>query len=293
MSARQRVAKGPPIIMVICRPAGKNQIGNRQTMNKVETPGRAYQQLFLRIVVVAAAFCGRVSMLAFLVFIFSGPFDFKLLQFNPDNWWLWDSLLSALFFIQHSAMLRRGMKRRMAKLIPPYCNGAVFTLASAAALCTIMLLWQPSGVMLVELSGPWRWFANSLFCAAVAGTGWGAWALLPFDPLGTAPIKAHLAGRPQPAPAPFAVRGPYLWVRHPLYFFVLVMLWSRPDLTADRLLFNLMWSGWIYAGTLLEEKDLLAEFGDVYRRYQAIVPMLLPWKGYNSQARDLNPDQRR
>lgn len=262
-------------------------------MTKIETPVRKHHQAFLRIVMVAAAFCGRVSMVAFLIFIFSGPFDFNRLQFNPGHWWLWNSLLSALFFIQHSAMLRKGMKRRMARLIPPYCIGAVFTLASALTLCAIMPLWQPSGVMLVEWSGPWRWVANILFCAAVAGTGWGVWALSPFDPLGTKPIKMHLAGRPQPVPPPFAVRGPYLWVRHPLYFFVLVMLWSRPELTADRLLFNLLWSGWIYVGTLLEEKDLLVEFGDVYRKYQSMVPMLLPWKGYNREACDLNPDQRR
>ena len=32
------------------------------------------------------------------------------------------------------------------------------------------------------------------------------------------------------------VRGPYRWVRHPLYLTTLLMIWSYPDLTADRLL---------------------------------------------------------
>ncbi len=257
------------------------------------TPAGGYQQLILRTLMHAAALSGRVSMLAFLIFIFFGPFDLGILQLNHEHWWLWDCLLSLLFFIQHSAMLRRRMKVQMARLIPSYCIGAVFTLASAITLCLIMLLWQPAGVVLVELPGPYRWLANLLFGAAVAGSVWGARALYPFDPLGTTPIKAHLAGKLRPAPPPFAVRGPYLWVRHPLYFFVLVMLWSRPDLTADRLLFNLIWSGWIYAGTVLEEKDLLVEFGDVYQAYQAMVPMLLPWKGYIREARYLDSSQRR
>jgi protein-S-isoprenylcysteine O-methyltransferase Ste14 len=67
-------------------------------------------------------------------------------------------------------------------------------------------------------------------------------------------------------------------VRHPLYFFSLIMFWSCPGLTADRLLFNLMWTTWIIAGTVLEERDLLREFGDGYREYQKKVPMLIPYK---------------
>jgi protein-S-isoprenylcysteine O-methyltransferase Ste14 len=46
------------------------------------------------------------------------------------------------------------------------------------------------------------------------------------------------------------------------------MLWSQPAPTSDRLLLNLLWSGWICVGTTLEERDLVAEFGEVYRQYQ-------------------------
>jgi protein-S-isoprenylcysteine O-methyltransferase Ste14 len=46
--------------------------------------------------------------------------------------------------------------------------------------------------------------------------------------------------------------------------------------SADRLLFNVLWTAWIVAGTVLEEADLTAEFGDAYRAYRRDVPMLLP-----------------
>jgi methanethiol S-methyltransferase len=49
--------------------------------------------------------------------------------------------------------------------------------------------------------------------------------------------------------------------------------------TADRLLFNVLWTGWIWIGAILEERDLVREFGDVYQRYQKAVPMLVPWRG--------------
>ena len=55
------------------------------------------------------------------------------------------------------------------------------------------------------------------------------------------------------------------------------MIWSFPDLTADRLLFNVLWSTWIVVGTLLEERDLAVTLGQQYKEYQSRVPMLIPW----------------
>ena len=61
-------------------------------------------------------------------------------------------------------------------------------------------------------------------------------------------------------------------------FFTLVIIWCSPDVTADRLLFNVLFTAWIVLGTLLEERDLAAEFGETYSDYQRKVPMLIPWK---------------
>jgi protein-S-isoprenylcysteine O-methyltransferase Ste14 len=74
----------------------------------------------------------------------------------------------------------------------------------------------------------------------------------------------------------FVVRGPYRWVRHPLYLFMILMIWSCPDLTSDRLLFNGLWTVWIAIGSIFEERDLVSEFGNAYREYQRKVPMLIP-----------------
>ena len=60
------------------------------------------------------------------------------------------------------------------------------------------------------------------------------------------------------------------------YLAILVLFWSCPDVTADRLLLNGLWTAWMVVGTLLEEADLVAEFGDAYRSYRRAVPMLIP-----------------
>ena len=49
-------------------------------------------------------------------------------------------------------------------------------------------------------------------------------------------------------------------------------------MTPDRLLFNILWSVWVVTATMLEERDLVAAFGDAYRKYQEEVPMIIPWK---------------
>jgi protein-S-isoprenylcysteine O-methyltransferase Ste14 len=112
---------------------------------------------------------------------------------------------------------------------------------------------------------------------AIAGFAWGVSSLGAFDPLGIGKIRRHIHNK-ETRPMPLAVRGAYRWMRHPLYFFCLVIIWSCPDLTADRLLFNILWTMWIWIGTLLEERDLVADFGESYRLYQARVPMIIPYK---------------
>ncbi len=190
---------------------------------------------------------------------------------------LWDAALSFAFFLQHSGMVRRPFHERLARSIPPRYHGAGYSMASGLVLSLVVLLWQRSEIRLFELRGIALFVSRTLAALAGAVFVWSAVALKGFDPLGLAPIRAHLRGRTDRPPR-FVVRGPYRWVRHPLYSCLILLIWSSPNLTADRLLFNVLWTAWICAGAFWEEKDLVAEFGDVYRDYRRKVPMLVPWR---------------
>jgi protein-S-isoprenylcysteine O-methyltransferase Ste14 len=128
---------------------------------------------------------------------------------------------------------------------------------------------------LVSAEGAIRGVLRAVYVLSIAGFAWGILALGSFDTFGLRPILDRLRGTDSPA-LPFAVRGPYRWVRHPLYTFCLLMIWSYPDLTLDRLLCNVLFTAWIIVGTVLEERDLATAFGDDYRNYQRKVPMLIP-----------------
>ncbi len=66
-------------------------------------------------------------------------------------------------------------------------------------------------------------------------------------------------------------------VRHPFYVAVFILLWAG-DLTPSAILINVILSGYLVIGTLLEERKLILEFGDRYRRYQDEVSMFIPLK---------------
>jgi protein-S-isoprenylcysteine O-methyltransferase Ste14 len=85
---------------------------------------------------------------------------------------------------------------------------------------------------------------------------------------------------------PFVIKGPYRWVRHPLYFFALILFWACPVITLDRLLFNILWTVWVILATVLEERDLVSKFGDAYVQYQREVPMIFPWRAPSPESPD-------
>jgi protein-S-isoprenylcysteine O-methyltransferase Ste14 len=228
--------------------------------------------------VATAILIGGGSLLLFGTFLIHGPFGGIRFNVTESRALIWDGALSLLFFLQHSGMIRESFRARLSSRIPRPYHAAVYAIASGVVLAAVVLLWQTSPTTLLALPGSLRWLPRAFSALAVLAFIWGVRALRVFDPFGRMVLLAHLRGRRLPT-LPLVVRGPYLWVRHPLYSCMLVLIWSVPEISLDRFVFNALWTAWIVLGTIWEERDLVVEFGDRYRHYQQTVPMLLPWRG--------------
>ena len=222
-----------------------------------------------------AVLLGGGSLVAFAAHLWAGSLGLVRLPLGEGARLALDAGLSLAFFLQHSVMVRRPFRERALRPVPRELHASLYAVVSGIVLLAVVVLWQASEVVLVEGRGPWWWLARGVFVLGMAGFLWTDRALRGFDAFGARGVRAFVQGR-QPEPGPLVARGPYRWVRHPIYLFTLLLVWSCPTVTADRLLFNLLWTAWIVVGAVLEERDLVAELGEAYRRYQARVPMLLP-----------------
>ncbi|MBC8438651.1 MAG: hypothetical protein H8D87_03080 [Deltaproteobacteria bacterium] len=231
------------------------------------------------LVMALSGLLGGVSMALFVAFLYTGLPSQINLGLNEPTSLYFNTLLCFLFFLQHSLMLRNGFRQWLSGFIPPIYLGALFSIFSGLFLLILMLFWQKSTSIHIEIDGAGYGVMRVLFFISMISFYFTIRSLRSFDPLGIRDISIHLKGK-QTRGSIFTVRGTYQWVRHPLYFFSLLMIWANVSLTTDRLLFNGLWTVWIIIGTFLEERDLIASFGDEYRNYQRKVPMLIPYKWF-------------
>jgi protein-S-isoprenylcysteine O-methyltransferase Ste14 len=187
-----------------------------------------------------------------------------------------DSALLGLFAVQHSVMARPRFKRWWTRFVPPPVERSTFVLA--ATLVLILLLWQwrplPAQVWSVETG----WAAALLW--TLYGLGWAlvvgsTFAIDHFDLFGLRQVAARARGRGYQPPG---FRQPLLYrlVRHPIMVGFLVAFWAAPQMSAGRLLFALLGTGYILVAVRFEEHDLRAAHGEAYQRYSARVPRFLP-----------------
>jgi len=77
----------------------------------------------------------------------------------------------------------------------------------------------------------------------------------------------------------FAPTGVFGIIRHPWYAGSLLLVWSGlSEYSTATIITASVLSIYLVAGTFLEERKILMEYGEGYRLYQQHVSMLFPWK---------------
>lgn len=177
------------------------------------------------------------------------------------------------FGLVHSVMARGSFKRLWTRVVPAAAERSTYVLVASAQVALLCWQWRPIGTLsLWTLTG-----APGVGVRALQATGW-AIALLSTYLIDHFELFGLRQGVGASVAAP-VLRTPllYRWVRHPLYFGMLLAFWSAPTMSVGHLLFAALFTVYVLIGVRHEERDLLRTFGDEYRRYQAAVPMLIPW----------------
>ena len=184
--------------------------------------------------------------------------------------------LIACFGVQHSLMARVRWKQWWISIIPPALERSLFVLFASCILLALFWLWQPISIVIWRISDPPFQFAIYGACLA----GWAIAVLATFqinhfELFGLQQIWRAIHSKPQVSPE-FRLPFMYRIVRHPMMSGLLLAFWATPLLTVDRLLFAVGMSLYIVIGLSYEERTLRREFADVYEKYQAGVPRLVP-----------------
>lgn len=194
-----------------------------------------------------------------------------------------------VYFVIHSALASFRAKRWFARCHPNKVRfyRAGFNLVSLILLLPI--LWQMQrnpGQTWWAWHGWVAWLANGLALAAIAGF---LVSLRHYDGKEFLGLRHIQAARSQSGPIDavheihdkdeFRISPFHRYVRHPWYFFSLILIWTR-DMNGAMLVSALLLTLYFALGSLLEERKLIAQHGDAYRRYAQRVPGLipLPWK---------------
>jgi protein-S-isoprenylcysteine O-methyltransferase Ste14 len=173
-----------------------------------------------------------------------------------------DASLLTLFALHHSLFARKRVKDAIARVIPAALVRSCYVWVASALLILACALWCPIGRELYVVRGVPAIVLIAVQLIGLWITGRSAARINPLE----------LAGiRPPSQSGGLQVDGPYRWVRHPLYLGWLLMVFAAPHMTADRLAFATITTGYLMIAIPWEERSLRRSFGEPYLRYMRAV----------------------
>jgi len=135
---------------------------------------------------------------------------------------------------------------------------------------------------------------NHIAATAILTVSWAGWAMVLISTFLISHF--HLFGltqgfsrllRLEPPATSFVTPVFYRWLRHPIYAGFILAFWASPRMSLGHLVFAVATTGYILIGIWLEERDLVAQFGQRYLRYRETVGMLFPKLPASSRSRDV------
>ena len=147
----------------------------------------------------------------------------------------------------------------------------IFAITSLTPL--LWAYWIMPDKLLWRASDSWQWLLLAIQGIGLVGLMWALFHTRVGEFLGVSQLDP---GFDLDHPEPLRLKGLYCWVRHPIYFFRLLLLWFSPQITVNSLTIAVLASLYFYFGAKHEETGLRKAYGPIYDRYRQQTPMLIP-----------------
>jgi protein-S-isoprenylcysteine O-methyltransferase Ste14 len=180
----------------------------------------------------------------------------------------WNLALFTFFALHHSIAARDAVRLRIERAFPGR-ERSVYVWVASVVFIGVCSAWQGVPGQVWAVAGPAVWI---LYVARVAGivlTLRAAAIIDVWELAGTHPAR-HAPGASGEG-AVFTRRGPYGWVRHPIYTGWFLVVFSVPTMSATQLVFALVSSAYLLVGMVFEERSLVRAAPQAYREYQRAV----------------------
>lgn len=195
------------------------------------------------------------------------------------------AVLWCIYFAIHSMFASLRFKHWIVKRYPriaPWYRLAFNAIATVLLLPPLSTMWLLHSEPLWRWHGNWSLLAYLMMLTSVAGLFSSSNYYDMEDFLGIRQFRdrsSEVDGHERFIISPF-----HRYIRHPWYFFGLLLIWSQ-DMDPARLTSATLLTVYLYLGSMLEERKLIVMYGSRYVEYRNKVPGLIPrpWRFLSRQ----------
>jgi protein-S-isoprenylcysteine O-methyltransferase Ste14 len=184
--------------------------------------------------------------------------------------------LLALWTLQHIGMARLGFKKWLIRWLPEALERSTYVLFTGLSLGALLIVWSPIPDTLFVVTHP----LGVIVLYAVFFAGWAfALAGIFYDSylefVGLKQAYCHLRGLSFTR-SHFKTGFVFRLCRRPTFLGILIGCWVTPVMTMGHAFFAVGMTAFTITGCYFVERTYLRLYGDAYRDFQSVTPLLLP-----------------
>ena len=182
-----------------------------------------------------------------------------------------------LFAVVHSFLATDFIKNKAEKQLKFRYYRIIYNMLSIITFAPVFLLWitySASSPQVYSISG---WIYPFIILIRIVAIGLFIYAGMQID------ILEFIGLRQNKGKSELIKKGAYGIVRHPLYTGGIIILFTKLKMNLLDLVAILIISIYCIVGAYIEERRLLAAFGEDYRKYQKKVSMFVPVKWFKKR----------